>query len=149
MIHGLIRVLVIALAACLVIVRLDADISPESLGGIAMGLFAWFLMVLSVLVGRRQGLRPDPTSPREAFARDLHMPIGLLALIAGMVHWHPRWRNLTGILSLGLLWAVVLSLASPDLRRIPGMQRVHRYAAHLLAAAATLHGIQTLFFAQN
>ena len=146
---GPVRVLVIAVAAWLIVVRLGTDISPESLSGVAIGLFAWILMILSVLVGRHQGLRPDPASPREALARDLHMPIGLLALIAAMVHWHPRWRNLTGILSLGLLWTVVLSLAWPGLRRIRGMQQIHRYGAHLLAAVATLHGIQTLFFARN
>jgi hypothetical protein len=148
-IHRLVRVVVIAVAAGLVMVRLDADIAPESIGGVAIGLLAWLLMMLSVLLGRSQGLRPAPASPREVVARDLHMPLGLLALIAAMVHWHPRWRNLTGILSLGLLWAVVLSLALPGLRRIRGMQRIHRFGAHVLAAAATLHGIHTLFFAQN
>jgi hypothetical protein len=149
MIHGLIRVSVVAAAACLIVVRLETDISPESLTGVAIGLFAWALMMLSVVAGRHQGLRGEPINSGEAVARDLHVPIGLLTLVAAMVHWHPRWRNLSGILSLGLMWVVVLSLAWPGLRRIPGFYQVHRYGAHLLAAAATLHGVLTLFFVKN
>jgi hypothetical protein len=149
MIHGSVRVSVVTVAACLIAARLVTDISPESLTGVAIGLFAWVLMLLSVWVGRHQGLRRAPMNPGEAVTRDLHMPIGLLTLVAVMVHWHPRWRNLPGVLSMGLMWVVVLSLALPGLRRIPGMQRVHRYGAHLLVAVATLHGILTLFFVQN
>ena len=50
---------------------------------------------------------------------------------------------------MGLMWVVVLSLAWPGLRRIPGMQRIHRYGAHLLIAVTTLHGMLTLFLEQN
>lgn len=149
MIHGLIRLSVVATAACLIIVRLETDISPESLAGVAIGLFAWVLMMSSVVAGRHQGLRGEPINTGEAVARDLHVPIGLLTLVAAMVHWHPRWRNLSGILSLGLMWVVVLSLAWPGLRRIPGLHRAHRYGAYLLAAVVTLHGILTLFFVKN
>ncbi len=149
MIHGLVRVSAVTTAACLIVIRLGTDISPESLTGVAIGLFAWLLMMLSVVVGFRQGLRRHPMDPGEATARDLHMPLGLLTLVAVMAHWHPQWRDLPGILSLGLLWVVVLSLVWPGLRRIPGMYRAHRYGAHLLAAVATLHGIQALFFVQN
>jgi hypothetical protein len=149
MIHRLVRVSAVTAAACLIAVRLGTDISPESLAGVAIGLFAWLLILLSVVVGRHQGLRRDPIDTGEAVARDLHVPIGLLTLIAAMVHWHPRWRNFPGILSLGLMWVVVLSLAWPGLRRIPGMQLTHRYGAHLLVAVATLHGILTLFFVKN
>ncbi len=116
---------------------------------VSIGLFAWLLMILSVVMGLRQGLQRDPMDSGEATARDLHMPIGLLTLVVVMVHWHPHWRDLPGILSLGLLLVVVASLAWPGLRRIPGMYRAHRYGAHLLAVVATLHGIQSLFFVQN
>ncbi len=149
MIPGLIRGSVAIAAACLIALRLGTDISPESLTNIGIGLLVWLLMMLSLVVGRHQGPRRDPMNPGEAAARDLHVPIGLLTVVAAMVHWHPRWRDLSGALALGLLGVVVLTLTWPRLRSIRAIRRAHGLAAYLLVAVASVHGIQTLFFAQN
>lgn len=149
MIHTLAWVSMATVAACLIAVRLSMDISPESLTGTAIGLFAWLLVILSLVVGHHQGIKHNPRDISEATARDLHVPVALLTLIVAMAHWHPRWRDLFGVLSMGLLWLVLLSLAWPGLRRFPWVRRGHRYTAHLLAAIVTLHGVQALFFVQN
>lgn len=149
MTRSLLRAVAVLASAGLIAVGLGGDVSSESLTGVSLGLLAWLLAALSLLVGRYQGVRRDPKDQREAAARELHAPLGVVTLAAALAHWHPRWRNLFGVLSLGLLWAVVLSLAWPGLRRVVGAQRAHRYAAHLLVALATVHGAQALFFAQN
>ncbi len=149
MTHRLIRGSVAIAVACLIALRLGTDISPESLTGVGIGLLVWLLMMLSLVVGRRQGSRRDPMNPGEAAARDLHVPIGLLTVVAAIAHWHPRWRDFSGALALGLLGAVVLTVAWPPLRSIPAMRRAHGLAAYLLAAVASVHGIQALFFVQN
>ena len=149
MIHGLIRGSVAIAAACLIAFRLGTDISPESLTGVGIGLLVWLLMMLSLVVGRHQGSRRASMNPGKAAAGDLHVPIGLLTVVAAMAHWHPRWRDFSGALALGLLWVVVLALVWPPLRRFPAMRRAHRFGAYLLVAVASVHGIQALFFVQN
>ena len=132
-------------AAAFVIPRMTIAYASDSPLGVAFGIAAYGLIVLSLAAGLVSG----GTTRVARLARETHRPLGTLAVAAALAQWHPRWRDYLGIATAVLVLLVALSLALNRFRRVRGLRLIHKYGAYALVAIALTHGVRALFFAGN